>query len=744
LRIDRLVFSRDGKRLASSGSSAYRLTVWDPARGKPVWSLERHLDDDPVVAFLGDGATLLYYDQRAVHVVDTATGEEYRTFPLEVIGEDLEMRALDNLGCLAVSPDGSLLLTREYSVISKSEYKGVIRLWDISQGKALRELEAFSHVVNDITFSPDNEVYAWLDNQGNLGLGKVTGETLYRLTQAAPEGPRIHALTFSPDAKQPALGWADGTISILAVGSGRELRRFDAHGGWVTCLAYMPDGKALVSGGDDYCLRVWDAETGKEEVPTHTNRGAIQVALSPDGTRLATAGLKQRIHCWDVKTGNDLRALEPGGECVKRLVFPEDGKRLTALTEKTLRSWDLKTGRRLRSIRLPAAVDYDVLSPDGRFAGGPTGLTNLSVLGIKSMRRLWAVKSTKIVGLCAISPDSQWIGTWFSGEIHLWEITTGKEMAHFDGPPELTDFVITPDRELLLTISFGNEKGDRFPVVDRCTVATGTALPPFEGDFGNPYVGIVALAVSPDGKTLVTADGEGAAHLWEVASGQPRGVLTGHQGEVNSLAFSGDGRRLATGSRDTTALLWDLTALATADKPLPAELNAKDLDALWVDLRSGDAAAAYRAIALFAAYPKASVPYLRPRLDAVAAEPERLARLIADLDSDTFQTRQKASAELADLAEVAEPALREALKNPPSAEVRRRAEDLLEKAKTTPYDLRGERLRTWRALEALEMCATPEACEVLGTLARGDGKARLTHEAKLALDRLRKRGVKAF
>jgi hypothetical protein len=108
-----------------------------------------------------------------------------------------------------------------------------------------------------------------------------------------------------------------------------------------------------------------------------------------------------------------------------------------------------------------------------------------------------------------------------------------------------------------------------------------------------------------------------------------------------------------------------------------------------------------------------------------------------------FDTRQKASAELADLAEIAEPALRAAMKDPPSAEVRRRVEDLLEKVKTSPYVLSGERLRSWRALEALEQCGTPESCEVLCSLAKGDAAARLTREAKLALERLRKRGVAA-
>ncbi len=111
------------------------------------------------------------------------------------------------------------------------------------------------------------------------------------------------------------------------------------------------------------------------------------------------------------------------------------------------------------------------------------------------------------------------------------------------------------------------------------------------------------------------------------------------------------------------------------------------------------------------------------------------------MDSTIFETRQQARAELAELSDLADPILRATLKDPPSAEVRRLAEDLLEKAKTSKYLLTGERLRTWRALEALEMCGTSESCDVLATLAQGNEAARLTHEAKAALERVHKRGV---
>jgi hypothetical protein len=120
---------------------------------------------------------------------------------------------------------------------------------------------------------------------------------------------------------------------------------------------------------------------------------------------------------------------------------------------------------------------------------------------------------------------------------------------------------------------------------------------------------------------------------------------------------------------------------------------------------------------------------LRPVRPVDAGE---VARLVRDLDSDRFKTREQAMAQLERLEEGAETALRRLLAGQPSLEVRRRAEQLLEK-------LGSRRLRRDRALAVLERIATPAARECLQALAEGMPEAHLTQEARVSLERLAKR-----
>ena len=65
---------------------------------------------------------------------------------------------------------------------------------------------------------------------------------------------------------RPAPGSAsnDQTVKIWDSATGKELFALKGHAGWVTSVAFSPDGQRLASGSSDRTVKIWDSATGKE------------------------------------------------------------------------------------------------------------------------------------------------------------------------------------------------------------------------------------------------------------------------------------------------------------------------------------------------------------------------------------------------------------------------------------------------------------------------------------------------
>jgi RNA polymerase sigma factor (sigma-70 family) len=169
---------------------------------------------------------------------------------------------------------------------------------------------------------------------------------------------------------------------------------------------------------------------------------------------------------------------------------------------------------------------------------------------------------------------------------------------------------------------------------------------------------------------------------------------------------------------------------------VPKGMTDEQLRQLWNDLAREELPRVALAMRTLAAVPDQAVPLLRRQLRPVPVrkDSERIERLIRDLDSDTFEVRQKAEGELAEVGEPVRRLLEKALQRPGKLEFRRRVERLLERL--DEKNLHPERCRELRGIRVLEHVNTPEARKVLKSLAEGAEGATLTEEARAALARM--------
>jgi WD40 repeat protein len=112
-------------------------------------------------------------------------------------------------------------------------------------------------------------------------------------------------------------------------------------------VAFSPDGRRLVTGGERNTIKIWDVEKGGEMLNTLEGHGGevYTIAVSSDDKDrwlIASGGEDSTVKIWDGRTGKLIRTLRGHTGLVSSLAFSPDGRRVySGSRDKTVRIWDL-------------------------------------------------------------------------------------------------------------------------------------------------------------------------------------------------------------------------------------------------------------------------------------------------------------------------------------------------------------------------------------------------------------------
>jgi RNA polymerase sigma factor (sigma-70 family) len=786
-----IAFSQDGRRLAY-GSENGQVHVCEAADGKPLLDVRPDNTIHPIteLAFSPDGRILAAsgYWSQVIWLIDVASQKIQHTIPNAAVDQGRWARAWqgqafsfspDSRTLIVGGKDGALHLwdivtNTEQAVLSEEKklitsltltadgrtaltahYGGGVHLWDVTNRKHLRKLAATAEHPHFTAVAPDGKTVALAMASTELELWDLNGGRLHQMRSAAP----LAGLGFTPDGASLLVADGNGSIAAWDVRTGKSQnvltcegvsqREPDARMGPKPSAWFRPDAKG-VAWAINGTVRPWDLATRQETPRLDWYRQGIGWAgFSADGRLLRAGGQTGELGVWDAATGQahvpprktDLSpdprflglhctpALDRGMVVVVTPYFnigtnpnPREGR---------IYLWDPAGDAGPTPLREQVApVRYAALTPDNRFIVATEASGQIRVYDAATGKPARSFEGRKYEYRLTFSPDGTLLATTGSdGAIRLYDFATGRVLRQMNGLSPVNCVAVAPDGRSLasghITPPKGPpaEPGDMIYLWDSASGRELRRIPT-----GHHYVR--ALSFSPDGRLIASCGSDRIVHLWEASSGQERRRYEGHRSWVESVDFVPDGLRLASASSDGTALVWQVF------DPAPRERSAADLDALWTDLAK-DGITAHRAMAaLIAAEGTAAVLSKRVK-PAVKPSPDQLRLWLADLSSPAFKTREAAHREIARTGELVEPALRRALETAADKEVQRRLTDLLDRIPRP--ETRPEQLRDLRAVEVIEHLESAEARRLLEELTKGAPEARLTREAKAALERLARR-----
>jgi WD40 repeat protein len=303
-----------------------------------------------------------------------------------------------------------------------------------------------------------------------------------------------------------------------------------AHADVINALAISPDGKLLVSGGNDNKIKLWSLPDGgliktiESPVSDETFSPAIRsLLISPDGTRLFSGGNDNDIRIWSLPDGELLNTLTLHTRVVTGLAITPDGTLLISGSasgneQERFIVWSLPNGTAIKNLAKETNSRGAVaISPDG------TMLVTSEPWGIN----FWSLPDFELINTreggsehIIISPDGERMVSC-DNVYHRLNIRTfprGSIIKMLDGHTDtINAIVITPDSKRI--ISAGDDHTIHFWSLDNRELLFSIQATLKMGQYDSGVYGVKALAITPDGTLLVSGAGDSTIKLWSLPDG---------------------------------------------------------------------------------------------------------------------------------------------------------------------------------------------------------------------------------
>ncbi|OAI48954.1 hypothetical protein AYO44_06615 [Planctomycetaceae bacterium SCGC AG-212-F19] len=313
---------------------------------------------------------------------------------------------------------------------------------------------------------------------------------------------------------------------------------------------------------DSGSLRAISPELNTPKATWQHEKPVLTVVFSPDNQLVASSGHDKVIRLWDISKGQERAPImghknHPGPVANLRFLYGSDGRWLISVAKGDQTSywkwWTVDSGQdqqaefpstytSARSIHFGSGKNVMLEQKDGSLI--------LGWLGSPTIRgTIKGGHAFKCLAFCEL-PENVAVQD-AEGKISLWD--------YAPEPPKFLRPLTSGPTDPALALAFSPEGKTLAAVGQSKSVKLWETTTGQERTILTDHSGtLLAVAFSPDGKLIATGSSDSTAKLCDVTSLKIVATLKGHTGPINSVVFSRDGKFLATGSDDHSVRLWDM------------------------------------------------------------------------------------------------------------------------------------------------------------------------------------------